>query len=107
PNAGSVDAVVVNNEGKPSSDATVVLVPDPPHRQRFDLYAVMGSDPSGRTHFEGVAPGDYRVFAWDDIPGDAWQDADLMRAYEDRGKPVHVTEGATSNAELRMISRLN
>jgi hypothetical protein len=106
PNAGWIDAIVTNNEGKASSDATIVVVPDPPRRQRFDLYYVAGSDPNGRLHLDGIAPGDYKVFAWDDVPGDAWQDADFMRAYEDRGKPVHITEGGSANVELRLIPRL-
>jgi protocatechuate 3,4-dioxygenase beta subunit len=105
PNAGSVDLIVVNNEGKAPSDATIVVVPDPPRRQRFDLYYVAGS-PNGRLHLDGIAPGDYKVFAWDDVPGDAWQDADFMRAYEDRGKPVHILEGGSANVELRLIPRL-
>jgi protocatechuate 3,4-dioxygenase beta subunit len=106
PNAGWIDAIVTNNEGKASSDATVVIVPDPPRRQRFDLYYVAGSDPNGRLHLDGIAPGDYKVFAWDDVPGDAWQDADFMRAYEDRGKPVHITEGGSASVELQLIPRL-
>jgi len=106
PNAGSIDATVINKEGKTVSDATIVLVPDPPRRQRFDLYYVAGSDPNGRLHLDGIAPGDYRVFAWDDVPGDAWQDADFIRSYEDRGKPAHITEGGNENIELRMIVRL-
>lgn len=105
PNAGSIDVIITNSEGKASSDATVVLVPEPPRRQRFDLYYVAGS-PNGRLHLDGIAPGDYKVFAWDDVPGDAWQDADFMRAYEDRGKPAHITEGGSANVELRLIPRL-
>jgi protocatechuate 3,4-dioxygenase beta subunit len=106
PNAGWIDAIVTNNEGKVSSDATIVVVPDPPRRQRFDMYYVAGSDPNGRLHLDGIAPGDYKVFAWDDVPGDAWQDADFIRAYEDRGKPVHIREGGSDNVDLRLIPRL-
>jgi protocatechuate 3,4-dioxygenase beta subunit len=106
PNAGSIDATVINKEGKTVSDATIVLVPDPPRRQRFDLYYVAGSDPNGHLHMDGIAPGDYRVFAWDDVPGDAWQDADFIRSYEHLGKPAHITEGGKENIELRMIVRL-
>jgi uncharacterized surface anchored protein len=106
PNAGSIDATVINKEGKTVSDATIVLVPDPPRRQRFDLYYVAGSGPNGRLHLDGIAPGDYRVFAWDDVPADAWEDADFIRSYEDRGKSAHITEGGSENIELRMIVRL-
>jgi hypothetical protein len=102
-NSGSVDAMVFDDVQKPFTDATVVLVPDPPKRQRFDLYYATGSDSSGKAHFEGVAPGDYKIFAWDDVPGDSWQDADFLRPYEDRGKSVHVGEGSTESLELRAL----
>jgi Carboxypeptidase regulatory-like domain len=100
--SGSLDLTVLDDAQKSFSDATVVLIPDPPRRQRFDLYSVTGSDSAGHVHFDGLAPGDYKVFAWDDVPADAWQDPDFMRSYEDRGKPVHVTEGSTENVEVRL-----
>jgi hypothetical protein len=101
-NSGSLDLTVLDDTQKTFSDATVVLIPDPPRRQRFDLYSAAGSDAAGHVHFDGLAPGDYKVFAWDDVPADAWQDPDFMRPYEDRGKAVHITEGSTENVEIRL-----
>ena len=88
---------------KPVIDATVVLVPDAPRRQRFDLYYVDGSDASGRAHFAGLAPGDYRIFAWEDVPADAWQDQDFLRRYEDRSRPIRIREGGRETIDLRSI----
>ena len=75
-NSGSLDATILDNAKKPFNDATVVLVPDPPRRQRFDLYSAGGSDPSGHVHFDSLAPGDYRLFAWDDVPAGASRNPD-------------------------------
>src|SRR5262249_2741345 len=105
-NSGLLDATVLDDAQKPFFDATVVLVPDPPRRQRLDLYYAAGSDPSGRVHFGSVAPGEYRIFAWDDVPGDAWQDPDFLRPYEGSGKPVRIMEGTNGNIELRVIPRI-
>lgn len=102
-NPASVDAVVFDDAQKPCSDATAVLVPDPPRRQRFDLYDSVKSDASGRVHFDSVAPGDYRLFAWDEVPADAWQDPDFLRLYEDRGRPIHLAEGSRESVEVRLI----
>ena len=52
-----------------------------------------------------IEPGDYRVFAWDDIPADAWLDADFIRPYESRGKLVHVSEGSVATVQVDLISR--
>jgi hypothetical protein len=103
--SGSLDATILDDAKKPFNDATVVLIPDPPRRQRFDLYSAAGSDPSGHVHFDSLAPGDYRIFAWDDVPADAWQDPDFMRTYENRGRPVSILEGSSSNTELQVIRR--
>ncbi len=105
PNAGTLDGIVVDEKQQPVFDATVVLIPDPPRRERFDLYEVTGSNSSGHIHIDNIAPGDYRIFAWDDVPAEAWQDADFMRLYEDRGKPVRISESGVENVELRLISR--
>jgi hypothetical protein len=102
-NSGSIDGVVYDNTQQPVPDATVVLIPDPPHRQRLDLYYSLGSDASGRIHLDSITPGDYRIFAWQDAPTDAWQDPDFIRAYEDRGRPLHIGEGSHVDVELRLI----
>jgi len=104
-NPGSLDGAVLDDALKPFPDATVVLVPEPPRRQRFDLYYAAGSDASGRVHFDGLAPGDYKIFAWDDVPADAWQDPDFLRTYENLGKPVRVSEGSQESIDLKLIPR--
>jgi len=57
----------------------------------------------GRFHIEGVPPGDYRAFSWEDIETGAWQDPEFIRNFEDRGNPVRVNENGTSNIQLRVI----
>lgn len=103
--SGSVDAVVFDDKQNPIPDATIVLIPEPPRRNRADLYDALGTDALGHAHLTGIAPGDYRIFAWDDIPADAWQDSDFIRPYESRGKLIHVGEGNTGSVQLELISR--
>jgi hypothetical protein len=91
-NAGVVDVLVLDDKLSPVRDATVVLVPEAPRRNGLDLYKAQGTDSTGRAHLTDIAPGDYRIFAWDDIPADAWQDPDFIRPYESPGRLVHVSE---------------
>jgi len=100
-----VDAAVVDRMQKPVPDATVVLIPDPPRRRRLDLYDAGGSNSSGHVLFRSVAPGDYRLFAWDDVPADAWQDPDFMRAYDHLGTPVHVSESGNQTVQTEIIPK--
>jgi len=81
------------------------LVPEGARRNRFDLYRTTSTDAAGRFHSEGVPPGDYRVFAWDDIETGAWMDPDYLRRFEDRGRPLRISEGGTANLELRVIQQ--
>jgi 5-hydroxyisourate hydrolase-like protein (transthyretin family)/uncharacterized protein (DUF2141 family) len=103
PSTGALDAVIQFDATKKFPGATIVLVPDPPHRQRFDIYYAAAADDSGRVHLDTLAPGDYRVFAWDDVPADSWQDPDFLRSYEHLGKPARITEGGRASVELDLI----
>jgi hypothetical protein len=64
------------------------------------LYATATTDASGRFTFRGVAPGDYRLFAMESAPPNAYQNLGFIRKHESRGKSVHVTQGSTVSAEL-------
>ena len=104
-NTGIVDGIVQNERQEPATNVTVVLVPEGARRNRFDLYRTTSTDAAGRFHSEGVPPGDYRVFAWDDIETGAWMDPDYLRRFEDRGRPLRISEGGTANLELRVIQQ--
>jgi hypothetical protein len=100
---GSLDAVVVSRDQKPSAATTVVLIPDPSRRQRFELYRTSTTDSSGRATLLNIPPGNYSLFAWTDIEANAWQDSDVMRQYEDRGAAVTVTESSKASAVVTAI----
>ena len=100
---GRLDVAVVDAAGDPADGRRVVLIPNPPRRQRFDLYRAAVSDDSGVLRFTGVAPGDYKVFAWERVDTDAWQDADFIRIYENQGATVRVEPLGFQNATVRVI----
>jgi len=52
----------------------------------------------------GIAPGDYKLFAWKDVPNGAWQNAEFITGYEVLGTPIRVTAGGLNNIQLRVIS---
>jgi len=43
---------------------------------------------------KNVAPGEYKVFAWDDIEDGAWYDSDFLRDIEARGEAVTSREAS-------------
>lgn len=102
-NAGTVTGTVQTEKLEPAANATVILIPDAPRRSRLDLYRMTTTDANGRFHLDGVPPGSYNAFSWDEIETGAWQDPDFIRAFEDRGQPVRIDEDGTSNIKLRLI----
>jgi hypothetical protein len=101
-NPGVVDGTVASNTQDAVSGINVVLIPNA--RNRFDLFKTATTDPSGQFHLDRVPPGDYKLFAWDDLSDGAWQDPDFIRTYEDRGTPIHVGEGAKEIIRLTTIA---
>jgi hypothetical protein len=103
PNAGQIDGVVLNGEQRPAPGATVVLVPEPRLRGRPDAYKTTTSDQNGRFLLKNIEPGDYKLFAWEDIESGAYMDSDLLRPVEDRGQSISIHEGSRESAQLGLI----
>ena len=101
--AGTVNGVVMDGPTKVVAGATVVLIPETRRRDNRALYVQTNSDATGRFTLRGVAPGDYKVFAWESIQAFAHFNAAFMAKHEDRGKLVHVGQSGTVSAELTII----
>ena len=81
--------------------AQVVLVPE--NAAREDLYEVASADQYGRFSMRGIAPGRYRLFAWEDAPSGAYRDPEFVRRYENFGEAVEVNRGALIQSQPRLI----
>jgi protocatechuate 3,4-dioxygenase beta subunit len=100
--AASVEGRVVDSKQQPVPNAVVVLVPPPNSRQRADRYAFTATDASGRFRIQNV-PGDYKLFAWEDIEHGAWQDPAVIQIYESRGQQIWLNSNTQQGIELRVI----
>jgi hypothetical protein len=83
--------------------ARVVLVPAPSRRQNASLYKTAMSNATGKFTLSGVAPGDYKLFAWEDVPNGAWQNAEFMTNYEVLGTAVRIAPGIRNDIQIRVI----
>jgi len=101
-NGGIVEGVVVDSKGQPISDAVVVAAPAA--RTRMDRYRKTISDQSGHFSLHGIRPGDYTLFAWESVDGDAYYNADFLKLYEGQGSALHVSEGDRKSLQLTGIS---
>jgi hypothetical protein len=102
-NAGAVEGVVRDNLRNLVPRARVVLVPDLARRQRADLFQSISTDESGRFRLQGISPGDYVLFAWEDIENGLWLDQEFLRRHEQSGKPVRIIESSREAIEIAAI----
>jgi hypothetical protein len=94
---------VVSNEGKPFEGALVTLVPDAPLRNQQGLYKTVTTDSMGHFALRGIAPGDYKVFAWEKVEPGAYASPEFLQAYENSRESVHITEGSRNTVNLDLI----
>ncbi len=101
--AATVSGVVRDRERKPVAGATVVLVPPIERRQNPGLYRTAVSDTMGRFTVKGIAPGDYKLLAWESIPASAYRNAEFMTRFEERGTTLQVLPTSTVNMDVTAI----
>jgi 5-hydroxyisourate hydrolase-like protein (transthyretin family) len=106
-NGGMIEGTLEPPSGSMPVAVTVILVPDLPRRGNTSLYQMYNltltppspnapvPDGLGSFSFFAVAPGNYKVFAWEDFPrrGAEWN-REFIAKYEGRGVPVVVRQGA-------------
>ena len=102
-NGGIVQGVLVDRRQQPVPNAVVAIVPAPTLRMRTDLYKSTMSDGNGRFRMLGLAPGDYRLFAWEYIEEGIWFDPGFMSSVEIRGKSIRISEGTSQSIELPVL----
>jgi hypothetical protein len=101
---GQIEGSAADSKQKPAFGAVVVLVPDAPRRERLMLFKTTTADTMGHFSITGIAPGEYKLFAWEQIEESAYQDPEFLKPYESQGQAITIREGSRENAQLKVIS---
>jgi protocatechuate 3,4-dioxygenase beta subunit len=101
--AGRIEGSVWAESQQPVPGGRVVLVPDPPRRGQLHLYEETTTDQYGQFILRGITPGDYKVFAWEEVESGAYHDPEFLKPYEERGEAVKVAEGGQQVVRLTLI----
>ena len=101
-NGGVAEGVVVNDKGEPVSNAIVVAVPEARMRGRVDRFGKTVSDQTGRFNLRGLRPGDYALFAWESVEGEAYFNPEFLKSFEGQGRSLHVSEGERKSVQLQV-----
>jgi hypothetical protein len=99
---GVVTGVIKDSNDQPVSDAVVALTPDAPLRGAGPLYRTGISDLNGRFELRAIAPGIYHLFAWSELEGAAYRNADFMKPFEGRGKPVRIEKDGLISVNVQL-----
>lgn len=99
-----VQGQVLNQDDLPVVGAWVAVVPEEEKRKVLRLYKSGLTDQYGHFEIRGLAPGKYKVFSWEGVEKQAWEDPDFLKEYEDKGKEIEVVDSDQKSLELKSLS---
>jgi hypothetical protein len=106
PKGGSIRGVVQRGILDKDVGVAISLVPELSRRGNRNLYKRIDTNPSGEFHIRGIAPGNYKLFAWPASPPDtAEQNAAFLKTYESLGYSITVTNADIDGVVVPMIRR--
>jgi len=101
---GELNGGVTNEKGEPVPGAIVSTVPKDA-KGRADLFRTNNTDQNGNFLIRDVVPGEYQMFAWEDIDPGAAEDDEFRKPFESRAATVKLAEGSTQSVRLTLITR--
>jgi hypothetical protein len=99
---GTVEGTVRDAQGRALTSIQTVLIPDQ-QRDRPELFRRVLTDRNGKFSMAGVAPGTYRLFAWEGLEAYGYFDSEILGKYEAQAIPLRVTENSAQTVDLQAI----
>jgi len=103
PSAAQVDGVVLDAKQQPAKGTLVALIPDAARKSRSSLIKTVRTDDAGRYSIQGIAPGNYGLYAFEDIESGAYLDPDFIKPLERSAENVTLRENGRETRQLRQI----
>jgi hypothetical protein len=102
---GEVEGSVQNAGGDPVARARVNVIAYGDHSNRGDLNRFGFTDDKGEFKIKDVPPGNYKVFAWEDVPVGAPQDPEFRRPFEKQAAPLRMLSNGHEKVQVTAISK--
>jgi hypothetical protein len=102
--AGSVSGTAQSDSGDPAASASITVVPDDGQAQRADLVRSAATDSKGSFQIRGLAPGTYKVYAWEDTDLHGLPTvADFRKQFSGYAASVTVSGNATATVQVKSV----
>jgi len=101
-NGATVGGTVAGDDGKPVPAALVALIPDPARSESSRLKSTAAKS-NGSFSLTGVAPGEYRLYAFERPQPGALVDLELFKSLESKSVKLTVKEGERKQADLTIL----
>jgi hypothetical protein len=103
---GQVEGAVQNAAGGPVTRARVNIIAYGDHANRRDLNRFGFTDEKGEFKITDVPPGDYKVFAWEDVPVGAPQDPQFRKPFEKEALAIRLQPNGHQKVQVTAISKV-
>jgi protocatechuate 3,4-dioxygenase beta subunit len=100
PNGAEVTGIVRDADGKAIPGAVVEVC-----GADGKCGTTANADQTGAFDLKGFAPGDYKLFAWEDRGDGVISDAGFRKSFESKAKAVKLEEKSRENVDLIVISK--
>ena len=101
---GEVEGSVKNAKGEPVVRARVTVIAYGDHSGRIDLSRIGFTDDKGEFKIKDVAPGEYKVFAWEDVPVGAPQDPEFRKPFEKQAVTIRMQPSGHEKVQVTAIA---
>jgi len=100
PNGGTLAGTVQNDSAGKLGGVQVLAIPA---TERGHLLRGALTDQAGHFEIKGLAPGDYRVFAFEELEPGAAEDPDFIKKFANKSHPVTIKERGSETVDVPAI----
>jgi hypothetical protein len=100
---GELDGRIVDKNRKPMGGIQAVLLPARQEDRVPGRVKAAATDQNGKFILPTIPPGNYKLFAWEDLEPYGYFDPDFVRQYEALGTTVQISENAKTTVQIEVI----
>ncbi|HEY6391508.1 MAG TPA: carboxypeptidase-like regulatory domain-containing protein [Bryobacteraceae bacterium] len=101
---GKLDGVVQDLNGDPAAGALITVAPRDELENRRDLFKQSMTGDKGDFHVQDLAPGDYKVFAWQRVDPNLLEVTEFRKPFESKAASVGIVANGHESVQLKIIS---